>query len=123
MFISGSKTFYAFLNFSEETYVKKTENGLRSGLIAIIFFVQIFSRIWIGYSGVDSNQVKKFRARPDADPQPCPLEQVHILGTGKKISCKLEEIEKQYTDTNTEHIERDSQEEKAMENVQRADNR
>jgi hypothetical protein len=96
MFISGSKTFYAFLNFSEETYAKKTENGLRSGLIAIKFCMQIFSRIWIGFFGVDSNQAKKFRARPDADPQPCPLEQVHILGTGKKISGKLEEIEKQY---------------------------
>ncbi len=40
MFISDSKTFYAFLNFSEETYVKKIENGLRSGLIAINFFLQ-----------------------------------------------------------------------------------
>ncbi len=76
---------------------QKDRKRLRSGLIAIKIFLQIFSQICIDYSGVDFYQAKKFRARPDADPQPCPLEKVHILGTGKKNVMKIgEKREKQY---------------------------
>ncbi len=91
----AARLFMHFWTFLKK-HMSKRPKTISDQVLLPKTILQIFSQICIDYSGADFYQAKKFRARPDADPQPCPLEQVHILGKGKKIGCKLEEREKQY---------------------------